>query len=80
MEEKNKDKQNKLSEIALFRFSLIAPLVNDTYEAPSKMQFYRDIACKTHVLPNGKSIRLAASTLKKWYIRYMIRWDRCYYS
>jgi len=76
MKESSKDKQNKLNEIALFRFSLIAPLVNDTYEAPSKMQFYRDIAAKTHTLPNGKSIQVSASVIKKWHLKYQRRWYR----
>lgn len=57
--------------MALFRFSLIAPLVNDTYDALSKSQYFRNIASKTHELPNGKKIQLSSSTIKKWYLLYM---------
>lgn len=56
--------------IALFRFSLIAPLVNNTYDAPSKSQYFRNIAAKTHELPNGKKVKLSSGTIKKWYLFY----------
>jgi putative transposase len=59
-----------LDKIALFRFSLIAPLVNNTYEASSKMQYFRNIAAKKHTLPDGTKVRISASTVKKWYLRY----------
>lgn len=59
-----------LHEIALFRFSLIAPLVNDTYEASSKMQFFRDVASKTHVLPSGDKAIYSPATIKNWYLTY----------
>ena len=58
------------SQIALFKFSLIAPLCNDTFDAPSKAAFCRQIAEKTHVLPNGTSKRFAAGTLKHWHTIY----------
>jgi len=56
--------------IALFRFSLIAPLVNETYEAASKNQFFRDIASKEHTLPNGHNIKISSGTIKKWFLNY----------
>ncbi len=62
----NKEKQ----EIALFRFSLIAPLVNGTYNFRSKNEFYRSVALKEHVLSNGKTGRFSSGTIKKWYISY----------
>ena len=57
--------------IALLRFSLIAPLVNNTYDAPSKSQYYRNMASKTHALPNGKKVKLSSGIIKKWYLLYM---------
>jgi len=59
-----------LKKIALFRFSLIAPVVNDTYNAPSKMQYFRNMAAKTHTLPNGDKVKFAFTTLKSWYLNY----------
>ena len=56
--------------ITLFRFSLIVPLVNETYEAASKNQFFRDIASKEHTLPNGRKIKISSGTIKKWFLNY----------
>ncbi|TYQ14659.1 UNVERIFIED_CONTAM: hypothetical protein Cloal_1020 [Acetivibrio alkalicellulosi] len=60
-----------LEKIALFRFSLIAPLVNDTYHTFSKEEYYRKMASKDHRLPDGTLLRPASTTLKKWYLKYM---------
>jgi hypothetical protein len=61
-----KEKQD----LALFRFSLIAPVVNNTFTSISQAQYFRDIASKPHILPNGKTVRIAAATIKKWYLNY----------
>lgn len=63
-------KQEYLEKIALFRFALIAPLVNNTYEASSKSEYFRKIASKTHNLPDGTETRISASSIKKWYLSY----------
>lgn len=60
----------ELQELALFRFSLISPIVNDTYQAPSQNQYFRDVASKAYTLPNGTTANFAASTIKKWYLDY----------
>lgn len=60
----------KSQELALFRFSLIAPLVNETYETTSKMQYFRDIASKTHKLPTGEKVNYSSGTIKSWYLKY----------
>ena len=62
--------KDNLQKIALFRFAIIAPLVNDTYEANSKMQFYRNMAAKTYELPNGEKVKFSSGTIKKWYLKY----------
>lgn len=59
-----------LQDIALFRFSLIASLVNDTYEASSISQYFREIASKTYTLPDGTSVKYSSGTIKKWYLDY----------
>lgn len=59
-----------MKELALFKFSLIAPIVNNTYVAPSQAQYLRDIASKYHVLPNGKNVKFSSETIKKWLINY----------
>jgi len=57
-------------EMALFRFSLIAPIVSDTYRESSKMEFFRNAASKEYRLPTGRMVRFSPLTLKKWYQKY----------
>jgi len=63
-------KAENLQEIALFRFSLIAPIVNNSYTSKSKTQYFKEIASKEHKLPNGKVVKLSSMTIKKWYLSY----------
>jgi len=58
-----------LQNIALFRFSLIAPLINQTYES-SISQYFREIASKTHTLPDGTAVKYSSAAIKKWYLNY----------
>ena len=60
----------EIKDLALFRFSLIAPVVNDTYAAASKSQYFRDVASKSYTLPNGVTANFSAGTIKKWYLDY----------
>jgi putative transposase len=63
-------KDDKSQELALFKFSLIAPVVNNTYQTASKIQYFREVAAKTLTLPNGKQVRVSSNTIKKWYLLY----------
>lgn len=60
----------EMQELALFRFSLIAPVVNDSYVAVSKSQYFRDVASKAYTLPDGSAANFSAGTIKKWYLDY----------
>ncbi len=62
--------EKEMQELALFRFSLIAPLVNDTFVASSQMQYFRDVSKKSHKLPSGKIMDFSPGTIKKWLISY----------
>lgn len=64
-------KEDKLREIALFRYSLIAPIVTDTYQNGSKLDYFRLVASKSHVLPGGKEAEYAPGTIKSWYHDYL---------
>lgn len=57
-------------EMALFRFSLIAPVVNQTFEAPSMSQFFKNVASKSYTLPNGVIANYSAATISSWYDLY----------
>ena len=64
-----KDIDAKKNEIALFRYRLISPLVNNTYEEKSKEEYYRKMALSTYTV-NGKEVKLRAGTIKGWYVDY----------
>ncbi len=64
------EKENDKNDIALFKFAIIANLVNNTYECKSKEEFFRNAALKKYTLPNGKETTLTAGTIKKWYADY----------
>jgi hypothetical protein len=70
MEKTKLERENDKNNIALFRFAIIAPLINNTYEEKSKEDFYRNAALKKYTLPNGKETVLTAGRIKKWYIDY----------
>lgn len=63
-------KEEMQQQMALFRFSLIAPVVSGTFREPSKMEYFRETAKKEHLLPNGKTIGFSPLTLKKWFLNY----------
>lgn len=70
MEKKKLDRENDKNNIALFRFAVISPLINNTNEYKSKEEFYRKASLKKYELPNGKQITLTPGNIKKWYISY----------
>lgn len=70
MEKTKLEKENDKNDIALFKFAIIAPLVNNTYESKSKSEFFRNASLKKYILPNGKETTLTPSTIKKWYLDY----------
>ena len=53
MEKKKLDRENDKNNIALFRFAVISPLINNTNEYKSKEEFYRKASLKKYELPNG---------------------------
>lgn len=57
--------------IALFRYSILAPLISGTYEDnKSRKGFFRDAAKRTYSNPRGLDTTLSASTLERWYYHY----------
>lgn len=70
MEKRKLEKENDKNAIALFKFAIIAPLVNNNYDYKSKEEFYRIAALKKYTLPNGKETILTAGTIKRWFIEY----------
>ena len=70
MEKSNLDKENDKNDIALFKYGIIAPLINDMDSCKSKEAFFREASSKQYVLPNGKTTIVTNGTIKKWYLDY----------
>jgi len=66
------DSTQMKKQLGLFRFSLIAPVVNNCHAFRSNEAYFRDAATKEYFLPNGKKVIFAAGTIKSWYVHYMI--------
>ena len=64
---KSEDEANR---IALLRFSIIAPVVNNTHAFPSKLAFFRDASLKEYELPSGEKCSFDYETIKNWYHKY----------
>ncbi len=57
------------NDLSLFRFSIIAPLVNQTHNCQSISEYIRIAASKTYSF-NGKQLHFSSSCIKKWYLSY----------
>jgi putative transposase len=55
------------SDIAIFRFGLIAPLYNDTI---SSKEYFQQIEGKVHVFPYYGERKIAEKTIKEWLLKY----------
>ena len=53
-------------EIALFRFSLIAPILNNTYPNKTVKDYLEEICAKVYYSPLGLKKEYAPSTIKEW--------------
>ena len=55
---------------ALFRYRLIAPLLDPDLKRGDKNLLFSAIAAKVHLLPNGRERRFSRETIRSWYKRY----------
>lgn len=63
--------QNKKQEIALMRYSSIAPLITGSCDDfPSLSAYFRDVSARGIKAPDGTRRHYAASTIEKWYLSY----------
>lgn len=64
----NDEKQD----IALLRYSVIAPLVSGQQDAYASLSsFFREAAEKTYTHPSGKPITFSETTIERWYRAYL---------
>ena len=52
--------------MAMFRFGLIAPVINGTHTQPSKLAYYRAVCATPFTLPDDTKASYAPSTLSYW--------------
>jgi transposase InsO family protein len=52
--------------MAMFRFGLIAPVVNGTFAQATKSAYYRDVCAEALTLPNGTKAGYSPCTLAYW--------------
>ena len=64
------NKEDFFQQVALFRYSLIAAAITDTYEAPSLAQHFRNVAAKQHRYPDGNYVRVTFHSLERWLYMY----------
>lgn len=55
---------------SLFRYRLIAPLLDPDLKRGEKNQLFSAIAAKVHHLPGGRERRFSRETIRSWYKRY----------
>ena len=67
MEQKEKDAIK--NEIALFRYGLIAPVITNTFEENSQLEYFKKVASKKYIV-NGHEERYSWQTIKDWYLQY----------
>lgn len=58
--------KNLRQEIALFRYSLIAPLVTKTYNQKTAKEYLKEICAKEYETPKGMKKEYAPETVKEW--------------
>lgn len=64
------DELAKATEIAQFRFALIAPVIQGLFPDPSAAAYYRRISQKTFTLPDGNKVKYKYKTFEKWVSLY----------
>ncbi|MEA3507175.1 MAG: DDE-type integrase/transposase/recombinase, partial [Elusimicrobiota bacterium] len=55
---------------ALFRYRLIAPLLDPELKRGDKKAITDSVAEKIHVLPSGKEVKYSPETIRSWYRRF----------
>jgi hypothetical protein len=57
---------SEAQDMAMFRFGLIAPVINGTFTEPTKMAYYRKVTGEVLTLPEGQKTSYSPSTLVYW--------------
>ena len=60
-------------DMAYFRFSLIAPVIQGVFTEPTKSAYYRRVTENELTLPDGRNVRYNPRTLEAWELYYRKR-------
>jgi transposase InsO family protein len=63
--------ESDAQKMAMFRFGLIAPVINETYTEPSKLAYFRTVTSGALTLPDGAKRSYSPSTLTYWERLYL---------
>ena len=58
------------TQVAQFRFALIAPVVQNLYPDPSRTAYYKRVTKEPLTMPDGKVVNISYKTLEKWVSNY----------
>ena len=64
-------KNDLIEKIALFKYSIIAPIVSGTMDFSTKKEFFDSVSKKTYHYIDGTTITLYSSTVERWYYNYI---------
>ena len=64
--------ENLRQKIALFRYSLIAPIIAGTISQDTVTEYLQDICAKKYETPDGSSKEFAPATIKEWLRKYRL--------
>ena len=58
------------NQYALFKFSLIAPIINNNFSENTVKEYLENVTAKKYTLPNGKTKEFTPNTLRFWVSDY----------
>lgn len=65
--------EKQREQVALFRFSLIAPILNDTIQNKTVKEYLEEICAKKYDTPQGELKEFAPATIKEWLRLYRLK-------
>lgn len=64
-------KAEQRRELALWRYSILGPIVSARLEHGDRKQYFADAAERTYQHPSGRTVRLSARTIEDWYYAWL---------
>ena len=60
---------NDFNDLALFKFQIIAPVINNTHGFSSNEEYFKHASNKSYSF-NNKELKFSKSCIKSWYLSY----------